>query len=74
MALFLRIFIYAANGQIFALKGGKAINVSYCDLSRLSVNVNLNSLPVKDPPESCLSLAEITDAVDRTTPCNRERQ
>ncbi len=43
-------------------KGGTAINLFYLDLSRLSVDIDLTHLPIKDRDES---LAEINDTMDR---------
>ena len=41
---------------MFALKGGTAINLFYRDLPRLSVDIDLTYLPIKDRADS---LAEI---------------
>lgn len=46
----------------FALKGGTAINLFYRDLPRLSVDIDLTYLPIKDRGES---LAAIDAAFDR---------
>lgn len=62
VALLVRILPYVAKEEIFALKGGTAINLFYRDLPRLSVDIDLTYLPVKDRAES---LAEINDAMDR---------
>lgn len=62
VALLVRILPYVANETIFALKGGTAINLFYRDLPRLSVDVDLTYLPIKERGES---LAEINDAMDR---------
>ena len=62
VALLVRILPYVANEPIFALKGGTAINLFYRDLPRLSVDIDLTYLPIKDRAES---LAEINDAMDR---------
>ena len=76
VALLVRVLPYVAKEEIFALKGGTAINLSYRDLPRLSVDIDLTYLPVKDRAES---LAEINDAMDRicllyTSPSPRDRQ
>ena len=60
--LLVRILPYVANEKIFALKGGTAINLFYRDLPRLSVDIDLTYLPIKDRDES---LAEISDALER---------
>jgi len=46
----------------FALKGGTAINLFYRDLPRLSVDIDLTFLPIR---ERAQSLADIDDAMDR---------
>ncbi len=62
VALLVRLLPYVAEEGIFALKGGTAINLFYRDLPRLSVDIDLTYLPVKDRAES---LAEINEAMDR---------
>ena len=62
VALLVRILPHVAREEVFALKGGTAINLFYRDLPRLSVDIDLTYLPVKDRAES---LAEINDAMDR---------
>lgn len=62
VALLVRTLPYVAEEPIFALKGGTAINLFYRDLPRLSVDIDLTYLPVKDRYES---LAEISEAMDR---------
>lgn len=62
VALLVRILPLIAKEENFALKGGTAINLFYRDLPRLSVDIDLTYLPVKDRTES---LAEINAAMDR---------
>ena len=62
VSLLVRILPYIAREEIFALKGGTAINLFYRDLPRLSVDIDLTYLPVKDRTES---LAAIDKAMDR---------
>jgi predicted nucleotidyltransferase component of viral defense system len=62
LQLLLRILPVVAEETVFALKGGTAINLFYRDLPRLSVDIDLTYLPVKDRAES---LAEINEALDR---------
>ncbi|MFY0992582.1 nucleotidyl transferase AbiEii/AbiGii toxin family protein [Halomonas sp. C05BenzN] len=62
VALLVRILPYVAEEDIFALKGGTAINLFYRDLPRLSVDIDLTYLPLKERAES---LAEINEAMDR---------
>ena len=60
--LLVRLLPLLADEPDFALKGGTAINLFYRDLPRLSVDIDLTYLPIKDRAES---LAEINDAMDR---------
>ncbi|MCC5989870.1 MAG: nucleotidyl transferase AbiEii/AbiGii toxin family protein [Pararhodobacter sp.] len=60
--LLVRVLPHVAGEDVFALKGGTAINLFYRDLPRLSVDIDLTYLPVKDRTES---LAEINVAMDR---------
>lgn len=62
VALLVRILPYVAEEDIFALKGGTAINLFYRDLPRLSVDIDLTYLPVKVRAES---LAEVNEAMNR---------
>lgn len=62
VALLVRLLPYVAKERAFALKGGTAINLFYRDLPRLSVDIDLTYLPIKDRRES---LAEINEAMDR---------
>lgn len=60
--LLVRILPHVAKEEVFALKGGTAINLFYRDLPRLSVDIDLTYLPIKDRSESLL---EINDAMGR---------
>lgn len=62
VALLVRILPLVAEEDIFALKGGTAINLFYRDLPRLSVDIDLTYLPIKDRTES---LEEINESLDR---------
>lgn len=62
VALLVRLLPHVAKEKAFALKGGTAINLFYRDLLRLSVDIDLTYLPIKDRRES---LAEINEAMDR---------
>lgn len=48
VSLLVRILPYVAKEEIFALKGGTAINLFYRDLPRLSIDIDLTYLPIKD--------------------------
>ena len=56
--LLLRILPIVNREEVFALKGGTAINFFYRDLPRLSVDIDLTYLPLKDRDKS---LQEIND-------------
>lgn len=62
VGLLVGVLPYVAKEEMFALKGGTAINLFYRDLPRLSVDIDLTYLPVKDRSES---LAEIDAGLDR---------
>ena len=62
VALLVRVLPHVAAEEVFALKGGTAINLFYRDLPRLSVDIDLTYLPIKDRTES---LADINAAMDR---------
>lgn len=64
VALLVRLLPFIAAEKAFALKGGTAINLFYRDMPRLSVDIDLTYLPVRDRVES---LAEIDEALDRIT-------
>jgi len=51
-----------AKESCFALKGGSAINLFVRDMPRLSVDIDLTFLPIKDRSES---LVEINAALNR---------
>lgn len=53
---------YIANEPVLALKGGTAINLFHRDMPRLSVDIDLTYLPVRDRAES---LADINETLDR---------
>lgn len=44
--LLLRTLPYVAKEEVFALKGGTAINLFECDLPRLSIDIDLTYLPL----------------------------
>ncbi|MCF8708526.1 nucleotidyl transferase AbiEii/AbiGii toxin family protein [Rhizorhapis sp. SPR117] len=62
VALLVRLLPFIAEQEVFALKGGTAINLFYRDMPRLSVDIDLTYLPVRDRAES---LAEINETLDR---------
>ena len=62
VGLLIRVLPLVAEEQVFALKGGTAINLFIRDLPRLSVDIDLTYLPVAGRPES---LADIDAAMQR---------
>ncbi|HAY06321.1 MAG TPA: nucleotidyl transferase AbiEii/AbiGii toxin family protein [Hyphomonas sp.] len=60
--LLVQVLPFVDAEDCFALKGGTAINLFYRDLPRLSVDIDLTYLPVKDRVES---LADIDAALGR---------
>ncbi|MEO8231466.1 MAG: nucleotidyl transferase AbiEii/AbiGii toxin family protein [Ignavibacteriota bacterium] len=56
--LLLRVLPQIAREEVFALKGGTAINFFWRDFPRLSVDIDLTYLPIKDRE---LTLVEISD-------------
>lgn len=62
VALLVRVLPHVAGESVFALKGGTAINLFHRDLPRLSVDIDLTYLPIKERAES---LDEINAAMDR---------
>ena len=63
VALLIRVMPYVAAENVFALKGGTAVNLFVRDMPRLSVDIDLTYLPV-EPRED--SLREISAAMSRT--------
>lgn len=62
VALLVRLLPIIAKEEVFALKGRTAINLFYRDMPRLSVDIDLTYLPVRDRAES---LADIDATLDR---------
>ena len=60
--LLLNVLPDVASEPVFALKGGTAINLFYREMPRLSVDIDLAYVPVRDRRSS---LAEIDDALSR---------
>lgn len=60
--LLVRTLPYIARQDVFALKGGTAINLFYRDMPRLSVDINLTYLPIEDRDTT---LSGIDAALDR---------
>lgn len=60
--LLVRTLPYIARQDVFALKGGTAINLFYRDMPRLSVDIDLNYLPIQDRDTT---LSDIDDALER---------
>lgn len=56
--LLLRILPYVAKEEIFALKGGTAINLFVRELPRLSVDIDLTYLPIDSREEALKNIQE----------------
>ena len=67
--LLVRILPFVADEAAFALKGGTAINLFYRDMPRLSVDIDLVYLPIKDRPTSLhnidAALARIVERINK---------
>lgn len=61
--LLVRTLPYVARQEVFALKGGTAINLFYRDMPRLSVDIDLVYLPVEDRPTSLAGIDKALDAM-----------
>ncbi len=62
VALLVRLPPIIAQEEVFTLKGGTAINLFHRDMPRLSVDIDLTYLPVRERAES---LADIDQTLDR---------
>ena len=60
--LVVEVLPFVAQEEVFALKGGTAINLFECNLPRLSVDIDLTYLPVSD---RAAAIAEINAALER---------
>ena len=60
--LILSVLPDIAREEVFALKGGTAINLFYRDMPRLSIDIDLTYLPVGDRE---ISLKDIDETLDR---------
>jgi predicted nucleotidyltransferase component of viral defense system len=73
-----RLLPLVAEEEVFALKGGTAINLFYRDLPRLSVDIDLTYLPIRDRAESLAAideaLARIAASIERTIPGARAQR
>jgi predicted nucleotidyltransferase component of viral defense system len=72
VALLIRVLPLVAEENVFALKGGTAINLFVRDMPRLSVDIDLTYLPVQDRPKSLAAidgaLKRIADRIRRRLP------
>ena len=56
--LIVDVLPHIAKEEVFALKGGTAINLFYRDMPRLSVDIDLTYLPVKERQASLQHIDE----------------
>lgn len=72
VALLLRVLPQVVKEDVFALKGGTAINLFVRDLPRLSVDIDLTYLPIEDRPTSLATIdaamLRIKDRIERGLP------
>ena len=61
--LIIKVAPYVANELDFALKGGTAINLFIQDMPRLSVDIDLIYLPVKERAESLTAISEALERI-----------
>jgi len=70
--LLLRVLPFVNEEEIFALKGGTAINFFLRDLPRLSVDIDLTYLPVNDRETALIdigkALLRISERAEKTIP------
>lgn len=64
LRLLMQILPHIAGEQVFALKGGTAINLFYRNMPRVSVDIDLTYVPVE---ERATSLRRMDEALDRIT-------
>ncbi len=70
--LLMRLLPAIAAEEVFALKGGSAMNLFYRDMPRLSVDIDLTYVPVED---RAVSLQRIDAALNRITDsCGRRNR
>ena len=69
--LLIDVLPYVAEQEVFALKGGTAINLFHRNLPRLSVDIDLTYLPVN---ARNAALHEIDEALDRIVGTIRHRR
>ena len=76
--LIVDVLPHIAKEDVFALKGGTAINLFYRDMLRLSVDIDLTYLPVKDRQASLRNIDEtfgrIMEAISSRGPRYRARR
>lgn len=61
--LLVRVLPVAGRQKCFALKGGTAINLFYRDLPRLSVDIDLVYLPLKNRNDSLEEISQCMEAI-----------
>ena len=70
--LLLRVLSSVNEEEVFALKGGTAINFFFRDLPRLSVDIDLTYLPVNDRETALMDIGKalfrISERVEKTIP------
>ena len=65
--LLINVLPHIAKEEVFALKGGTAINLFYRDMPRLSVDIDLTYVPVEDRDASLMHIDESFNRVMEAT-------
>lgn len=63
VVLFVCLFLYVVKEKVFVFKGGMVINLFYCDLFCLLVDIDLIYLLIKDCGESFVEINEVMDCM-----------
>lgn len=67
VALLLSVLPEVAKEKNLAIHGGTAINLFVRDMPRLSVDIDLTYIPVKDRMASLSAISEILKAIETTS-------
>ncbi len=66
MKLLLQVLPYVLEEECFALKGGTAINLYYRNMPRISVDIDLNYLPIEPREESLINIESALKRIAQT--------
>ena len=68
--LLLQVLPHVAKENVFALKGGTAINLFVRDMPRLSVDIDLTYLPLDDRDTAMRGISEALNHIRQKISCN----